>query len=354
MIEHTGKNTKEGHYIAYVREGESWTQWDDETSTAIPWREVKDKQAYILIWERSQNKGEEQWPKSEHKPDVNSRECQEGEGNEEKSTAAKDGVSNPENQVNNDMDIDMKRKKRKREEHVNVLARRMGRDKGIKAEKRKKINSLERRKDKREEREVEMETMHHKKETSPEDEEQSFKSNETQKMKRAISAKINTSNEEEMERENWNTIKERTVEGSPTPACWSIDDQNEFQGKEVYEEESNWDEQKMDTETKNCRDRRESSTAKETTEDQNSKHCGEKLEQRASRVELGMEMDEDAEYEKSNPPKVDIEFSEENRKDIPHRSYLTCSDDMSRHVLRNERRADRLATMEKKKSNSGG
>ena len=27
---------------------------------------------------------------------------------------------------------------------------------------------------------------------------------------------------------------------------------------------------------------------------------------------------------------------------------------MSRHVLRNERRADRLATMEKKKSNSGG
>ena len=73
---------------------------------------VKDKQAYILIWERSQNKGEEQWAKSEHKPDVNSRECREGEGNEEKSTAAKDGVSNPENQVNNDMDIDMKRKKK--------------------------------------------------------------------------------------------------------------------------------------------------------------------------------------------------------------------------------------------------
>ena len=251
----------------------------------------------------------------------------------------------------------------------------MGRDKGIKAENRKKINALERRKDKREEREVEMETMHHKKETSPEDEEQSFKSNETQKMNRsgmktkvdedwsksqevkalkeiahelrreitvlagkvkeitnenreikawarAISAKINTSNEEEMERENWNTIKERTVEGSPTPACRSIDDQNEFQGKEVYEEESNWDEHMMDTETKNCRDRRESSTANETTEDQKSKHCREKLEQRASRVELGMEMDEDAEYEKSNPPKVDIEFSEENRKDIPHRSYL--------------------------------
>ena len=35
-----------------------------------------------------------------------------------------------------------------------------------------------------------------------------------------------------------------------------------------------------------------------------------------------MEMDEDAEYEKSNPPKVDIELSEENRKDIPHRSHL--------------------------------
>ena len=53
---------------------------------------------------------------------------------------------------------------------------------------------------------------------------------------RAISAKIHTSNVEDMERENWNTIKERTVEGSPTPACRSIDDQNEFQGK-VYEEE---------------------------------------------------------------------------------------------------------------------
>ena len=60
----------------------------------------------------------------------------------------------------------------------------MGRNKGIKAENRKKINALE-RKDKREEREVEMETMHHKKETSPEGEEQSFKSNETQKMNRS-------------------------------------------------------------------------------------------------------------------------------------------------------------------------
>ena len=41
VIEHKGKTTKEGHYHAYVREGDKCTQRSDENSIDITWEEVQ-------------------------------------------------------------------------------------------------------------------------------------------------------------------------------------------------------------------------------------------------------------------------------------------------------------------------
>ena len=104
VIEHTGKTTKDGHYLAYVREGNAWTKWDDDTSSIIPWKKVQTKQAYILIWE-----------KTEEKPilDVN--------------------------ESDKEMELDMKNKKRKRAEHRNLMQEKGTRKEVGHAEKRKKI-----------------------------------------------------------------------------------------------------------------------------------------------------------------------------------------------------------------------
>ena len=104
VIEHTGKTTKDGHYLAYVREGNAWTKWDDDTSSIIPWKKVQRKQAYILIWE-----------KTEEKPilDVN--------------------------ESDKEMELDMKNKKRKRAEHRNLMQEKGTRKEVGHAEKRKKI-----------------------------------------------------------------------------------------------------------------------------------------------------------------------------------------------------------------------
>ena len=111
VIEHSGNTTKEGHYTAYVREGESWMQWDDETSAAIPWREVKDKQAYILIWERCEDEDEEHRANNDQKFEIMRRECMQGVGNEENGNVRKVAVSKIETQENNEMEIDAHGKK---------------------------------------------------------------------------------------------------------------------------------------------------------------------------------------------------------------------------------------------------
>ena len=38
--------------MAYVREGNQWTIWDDENSKTVLWTEVEKQQAYILLCER--------------------------------------------------------------------------------------------------------------------------------------------------------------------------------------------------------------------------------------------------------------------------------------------------------------
>ena len=56
VIEHRGKTINDGHYTAYFRQGEKWTQWNDENSEEITWEEVQSKEAYILIWEKMEER----------------------------------------------------------------------------------------------------------------------------------------------------------------------------------------------------------------------------------------------------------------------------------------------------------
>ena len=44
---------------AYVREEKKWIEWDDETATPVSWETVAGKEAYILFWERKDEKGSE-------------------------------------------------------------------------------------------------------------------------------------------------------------------------------------------------------------------------------------------------------------------------------------------------------
>ena len=43
VIEHIGKSTTEGHYIAYKSDEDKWTEWNDEFSRTITWEEVRNK-----------------------------------------------------------------------------------------------------------------------------------------------------------------------------------------------------------------------------------------------------------------------------------------------------------------------
>ena len=43
VIEHIGNSTTEGHYIAYTRDEDKWTEWNDELSRTNTWEEVRNK-----------------------------------------------------------------------------------------------------------------------------------------------------------------------------------------------------------------------------------------------------------------------------------------------------------------------
>ena len=124
VIEHTGKNTNEGHYHAYVREGDNWVWWSDEKSKAIHWEEVKEKQAYILIWEKSENKTESFELGTREEP-ITDAELEERESNDAEARVKLMNSLTPMNiaEENNEMIIDSKGKKRRREEHKNIMSR---------------------------------------------------------------------------------------------------------------------------------------------------------------------------------------------------------------------------------------
>ena len=56
VIVHYGAKTNVGHYKAFVNNNETWTEWNDQTGTPIPWNAVRNMEAYILFWERKPNR----------------------------------------------------------------------------------------------------------------------------------------------------------------------------------------------------------------------------------------------------------------------------------------------------------
>ena len=70
VIEHKGPTASNGHYVAYVREGNQWIEWNDETGESVTWAKVENSEAYILFWEKieeegAQNYEEDEWTDSE-------------------------------------------------------------------------------------------------------------------------------------------------------------------------------------------------------------------------------------------------------------------------------------------------
>ena len=52
IVVHIGPSIAQGHYISYFRAGESWIKADDNTLTAVLWRTVRRKKAYMLFYEQ--------------------------------------------------------------------------------------------------------------------------------------------------------------------------------------------------------------------------------------------------------------------------------------------------------------
>ena len=141
VIEHSGKTTKEGHYTAYVREGDYWTQWNDETSANISWEEVQAKQAYILIWEKIEEAtGDNGWIADPITEEDLIRREKRVRWRHELSADMETPITKSETC---DMEVDPKCKKRKRSDSVNLMREDKGRRVVINAEKRKKTSTKE-------------------------------------------------------------------------------------------------------------------------------------------------------------------------------------------------------------------
>ena len=52
IVVHIGPSIAQGHYVAYFRAGESWIKANDHTVTAVLWRTVRRKKAYMLFYEQ--------------------------------------------------------------------------------------------------------------------------------------------------------------------------------------------------------------------------------------------------------------------------------------------------------------
>ena len=52
LVIHKGNSIAQGHYVAYVRRGETWLKADDETVITVRWETVRRKKAYLLIYEQ--------------------------------------------------------------------------------------------------------------------------------------------------------------------------------------------------------------------------------------------------------------------------------------------------------------
>ena len=52
IVVHLGSSIASGHYIAYIRAGEKWFKMNDDTVSAVCWRTVRRKKAYLLFFEQ--------------------------------------------------------------------------------------------------------------------------------------------------------------------------------------------------------------------------------------------------------------------------------------------------------------
>ena len=52
IVVHKGPSIAQGHYISYVRAGETWFKADDGTITGVLWSTVCRKRAYMLFYEQ--------------------------------------------------------------------------------------------------------------------------------------------------------------------------------------------------------------------------------------------------------------------------------------------------------------
>ena len=52
IVVHIGPSIAQGHYVSYFRAGESWIKASDSTVTAVLWRTVRRKKAYMLFYEQ--------------------------------------------------------------------------------------------------------------------------------------------------------------------------------------------------------------------------------------------------------------------------------------------------------------
>ena len=52
LIEHLGETVTNGHYVAYVNANNFW-RCDDSDVEQMPWKEIKERQAYLLAYVRT-------------------------------------------------------------------------------------------------------------------------------------------------------------------------------------------------------------------------------------------------------------------------------------------------------------
>ena len=53
VIVHEGQTLNSGHYVSYVKTGESWHRCSDEYIRSVKWSDVRQKEAYILFYQIS-------------------------------------------------------------------------------------------------------------------------------------------------------------------------------------------------------------------------------------------------------------------------------------------------------------
>ena len=106
FIAHYGENTSVGHYKAYVHRNNVWTEWNDQTGTTIPWKEVRTKIAYVLFWEKKEVQASEK-PAEEKEKMKPVTKAEDDRGPEEGVTSA--------NPTETEMNLDQEITKRKRE-----------------------------------------------------------------------------------------------------------------------------------------------------------------------------------------------------------------------------------------------